>query len=179
MHAAKAAPSSLHSKVLPASVAVKLKPALVALVSAGGLAVIVVSGAVVSATPVPETLTALFPPFEVTARLTEKTPGVFGAKRTTIVWLEPAGKLNAPPDTIMNGAGTDAPPVSVPLPVFCTVKDRSIDPPTTTLPKSTGPAGETVRVMLVATVNVPVTPPTLSVTVADSPGCAETTRTAT
>ena len=48
VHAAKAAPSSLHSKVLPASFEVNVKLALVLFVAAGGLVVIVVVGFVAS-----------------------------------------------------------------------------------------------------------------------------------
>src|SRR5438128_10472786 len=48
VQAAKAAPSSLHSKVLPALVAVKLKLALVLFVTRRSSDLIVVSGAVVS-----------------------------------------------------------------------------------------------------------------------------------
>src|SRR5438093_13662302 len=98
-----------------------------------------------SGTPVPETGTAVLPPFEVTARPTEEKPGALGAKRTTIAWLAPPTRPNDPPETIVNGNGTDALPVSVPPPAFRTMKVRSIDPPTTTLLKSTDPVGETVR----------------------------------
>src|SRR2546425_2187528 len=98
-----------------------------------------------SGTPVPETLAAALPPFEVTATLTEETPGALGAKRTTVAWLAPPIRLNDPPDTIVNGDGTDTLPVSVPPPAFRTVKVMSTDPPATTLPKSTDPAGKTAR----------------------------------
>src|SRR5437867_10711519 len=87
----------------------------------------------------------VLPPFEVTARFTEDAPGELGAKRTIIARLAPPARLNDAPDTIVNGDGTVALPVSVPPPVFWTVKVPSTDPPTTTLPKSTDTAGEKAR----------------------------------
>ncbi len=37
------------------------------------------------------------------------------------VWLAPLRRLNAPPETTLNGAAVDAVPLRVPLPPFVTV----------------------------------------------------------
>ena len=61
-----------------------------------------------------------------------------GAKRTVIVWLCPVPKLKLFPTVIRNGETETTLPVSVPPPLFVTVKARSLLAPTCTVPKSKG-----------------------------------------
>src|SRR5205823_10679750 len=59
-----------------------------------------------------------------------------GLKRTTTSWLVPAAMLKVLPEKTEKGEEVKALPVSVSVPVFWTVKVRSAQPPTGTLPKS-------------------------------------------
>jgi hypothetical protein len=87
-----------------------------------------------SCTPIPVTvLLAPIPPVKLTLP-SNMLPEV-GVKRTVTVWLCPALRLYDPPEKMLYGALVLALPVSVPPPVFCTVKLLSAELPTTTVPK--------------------------------------------
>src|SRR5262249_54900314 len=58
-----------------------------------------------------------------------------GRKRTVTLWLAPAPRLKEPPLRMLNGDAVEAPPVSVPVPTFFTMKDMSDGEPARTLPK--------------------------------------------
>src|SRR5947199_253102 len=68
--------------------------------------------------PVPLTTGETLPPLDVKLTFPVKLPVAVGLKRTTTPWLAPAPRLKEPP------------------PVFWTVKVRSAELPTATLPKS-------------------------------------------
>jgi hypothetical protein len=57
-----------------------------------------------------------------------------GLRRTATVWLWPAVKLNEPPETMLKGLVVLTVPVRVPPPVLVTVKLRSAELPTVTVP---------------------------------------------
>jgi hypothetical protein len=85
--------------------------------------------------PAPDTWMADEPPFEVTFTLPVKVPAAVGLNCTTIVWFEPAVRLNEAPDTMLNGLVVDTVPVSVAPPVFVTTSELTDDPPVATDPK--------------------------------------------
>ena len=114
-------------------------------------------GEVVSAVAVPVTERDAVPALELKEAVLAKLPAAVGLKRATAVWLAPAPRLNEPPEMTLKGAALDAVPVRVPPPVLVTVKERSADPPTVTVPKSTLVEGVTDRVGVVAVGSTPVT----------------------
>src|SRR5438876_3619833 len=86
--------------------------------------------------PVPLTTGETLPPLDVKLTFPVKLPVAVGAKRTTMVWLVPAPRLKGVPETTEEGADVEALPVRALPPVSWTVKVRSAELPTDTLPKS-------------------------------------------
>src|SRR5439155_20585501 len=87
-------------------------------------------------TEIPVPVTALVaPPAPLKVTLLEKVPVEVGLKRTVTRWLCPAEREEEPPKVTRNGAPAVAVPLTAPPPVFCTVKVRSSELPTGTLPK--------------------------------------------
>jgi hypothetical protein len=83
------------------------------------------------------------PPVKFT--LPAKVPVVVGRNLTVTVRLPPAASEPDPPDTILNGALTAAETDRLVLPVFWTVKVRSTELLTATVPKLVAVDGVTVR----------------------------------
>ncbi|MBI4382170.1 MAG: hypothetical protein HY574_13410, partial [candidate division NC10 bacterium] len=82
-------------------------------------------------TPVPVTEGDALPPLEVKVTLPLNVAADEGLKRTVTLWLAPAPRLNdAAPTMVKPVADVEALPVSVPPPVFVTVKARSLLDPT-------------------------------------------------
>jgi len=82
-------------------------------------------GGEVSVVPValPVTTPETVPPFVVKLIFALTVEVVVGVKRTVTVWVAPnPPRVKGLPETILNGAGTDALPDTVPPPVFDTVK---------------------------------------------------------
>ena len=80
------------------------------------------AGGVVSApTPMPVTILEIVPPFAVTLTFPLTVADMVGPKATVTAWIAPTStRLNAPPETTLKGAETEAVPETVPPPVFCT-----------------------------------------------------------
>src|SRR5438552_10429878 len=95
--------------------------------------------------PVPVTTRERFPPLDVKLMLPGNVPVCVGLKRTRTSRLAPAPRLKEPPVTTLKGGEVEAFPIRVPVPLFCTVKVRSAELPTATVPKSTLPVGVTLR----------------------------------
>jgi hypothetical protein len=71
---------------------------------------------------------------------------VVGVNRTVTVCVAPfAVSVKGLPETMLNGAATDAVPVTVPLRVLCTVNVCVAKLPTFTFPKFTLPVGVTEK----------------------------------
>src|SRR2546428_8875989 len=102
------------------------------------------------AVPVPVTEGEAVLALELKVAVLAKVPAAVGLNRATTVWLVPAPRLNALPETTLKGTTLEAVPVRVPPPVLVTVNERSADPPTATAPKSTLVEGVTERVGAVA-----------------------------
>ena len=75
-------------------------------------------GPVTTEAPVPVKVTKLLPPLLAMLTLALKVAADGGLKRTVIVWLCPAVRLNDALPTMLNGALVLALPVRVPPPVF-------------------------------------------------------------
>src|SRR5439155_9925330 len=83
--------------------------------------------------PVPVTVRVI-PAAPLKVTLPAKVPVDVGLKRTLTRWLSPAAREKDPPEVTRNGALAVAVPLTTPPPVFCTVKVRSSELPTGTLP---------------------------------------------
>jgi hypothetical protein len=83
-------------------------------------------------------------PWAVKFTFVAKLPTPVGRKRTTTVRLAPAAREKDPPETMLNGDPTLAPPEMVDPLVFCTVNVRSTLPPEGTLPNVTVLEGDTL-----------------------------------
>jgi hypothetical protein len=104
-------------------------------------------GAPVSA-PLPETIRETVSPLDVKVTFAVEVAAVVGLKRTVTVWVAfSPTTVKGLPDTMLNGAGTEAVPDTVPPTMFCTVKVRSTKVPRPTLPKLTVPVGLTAKVL--------------------------------
>jgi hypothetical protein len=105
-----------------------------------------IEGFVVSVpTPVPIATLVTVSPFAVKLIVT-LVVFVAGVKRSFTACVAPAPlSENGLPNTIANGKGTEALPVTVPPAVFDTVQVCSAKLPRFTLPKFTGPVGLTVN----------------------------------
>ena len=112
--------------------------------------VMVTVGALASA-PMPDTTRETVSPLEVKVTFAVAVAVVVGVKRTVTVWVVfiPT-TVNGLPDTMLNGAGTDAVPDTVPPTAFCTVKVWFAVLPRFTLPKFIVPVGLTENVIRVA-----------------------------
>ena len=104
-----------------------------------------VEGVVVD-TPVLDTSRESVSPFAVKLTLALAAVVFVGAKRTVTVWVAPAPtRVNGLPETMLNGAATDAVPVTVPVRAFWTVKVCVAELPIGRLPKLTVVVGVTVK----------------------------------
>src|SRR5205807_7425698 len=85
-----------------------------------------------SCCPVPVTSRAADPVPQSKTMAAPYAAAAGGVNRTTTVWLAPGGRLNAPPETTLNGgpASLEIVPLAVRPPRFVTVNARSADPPT-------------------------------------------------
>src|SRR4029450_1142070 len=93
--------------------------------------------------PVPVTSRENESPSAVKLTFALASVGFVGVKRTVTVWVAPAAlRLKGLPDTMVNGAGTEAVPVT-PARLLWTVKVCSAKPPMLTLPKGTVVGGGT------------------------------------
>jgi hypothetical protein len=95
-------------------------------------------------------------PWAVKLTLPAKLPRLVGRKRTTTAWLAPAASVKDPPETMLNGALTLAPPVTLAPLVFWTVNVRSTRAPGRMLPKATAPVGETLTAPRATPLTAPV-----------------------
>jgi hypothetical protein len=85
------------------------------------------------------------PPWKL--RFVVVTPGLVGLNCTAIVAVAPnPARLKGLPDTTLNGAPTEAAPVTVPPRVFVTVNSCVVVPPTLTLPKLAVAVGVTPNI---------------------------------
>jgi hypothetical protein len=109
-------------------------------------AVMVTVGAPASA-PLPDAIRETVSPFDAKVTFAVEVAVVVGLKRTVTVWVvfSPT-TVKGLPDTMLNGAGTDAVPDTVPPTVFCTVTVWSAKLPRFTVPKFTVPVGLTAKV---------------------------------
>jgi len=73
-------------------------------------------------TPVPVTSREIVSPSAVKVRLVLATAVVVGVKRTVTVWAPVPTSVKGLPETVLNGAGAEAVPVTVPVRVPWTVK---------------------------------------------------------
>jgi len=103
------------------------------------------SVAVVAPVPDPVTEREMVSPPAVTFTFPAKVPALVGRKRTVTVWLAPAASENEPPDTMLYGAPMLAVPERLAGLVFCTVKVRSAELPSATLPNVVVLAGVTLK----------------------------------
>src|SRR2546422_4130611 len=86
--------------------------------------------------PVPLTPGETFPPSDAKLMFPEKFPVAVGVKFTTTSWLAPAPMVKGLPENTEKAVEVDeALPLSVPPPMFCTVKLRLEELPTPTVPK--------------------------------------------
>jgi hypothetical protein len=104
----------------------------------GGL----VSEAVV---PMPLTSRDCVSPFPVNVTLVLATAVLVGVNRTVTAAVAPVPSVKGLPESMLKGAGTEAVPVMVPVPVLRTVKVRVAELPMVTMPKLTGPVGVTAE----------------------------------
>src|SRR2546422_204882 len=86
-------------------------------------------------TPIPVTWREGVSALEEKFTLPANVPVDVGLKRTDVSWLCPALRLKELPETMLKGAVVETLPVSVPPPVFCTVKLLSAELPTLMSPK--------------------------------------------
>ena len=110
--------------------------------------VMITAGTVVSDVPTPMPVTTRETVLPLAVKLTPVLTVVVvaGAKRTVTAWVALAPvRVNGLPDTMVNGAPTDALPESVPPAEFVTVKTLSAKLSRFTLPKFTVAVGLTVN----------------------------------
>ena len=94
--------------------------------------------------PVPVTSLGTVSPSAVKLTLVLATAVLVGVKRTVTVAVAPEPtRVKGLPETMLNGAATEAVPVTVPVRVLVTVKVWLAELPTLTLPKFVVPAGVT------------------------------------
>jgi hypothetical protein len=77
--------------------------------------------------------------------LLAKLPALVGWNRRVTVRLAPGDSEKEPPDAMLNGAPTFAPPEMLAVLVFCTVNVRSTMPPVVTFPKFVAMVGVTLK----------------------------------
>jgi hypothetical protein len=77
--------------------------------------------------------------------LLAKLPALVGWNRRVTVRLAPGDSEKEPPDAMLNGAPTFAPPEMLAVLVFCTVNVRSTMPPVVTFPKFVATVGVTLK----------------------------------
>jgi hypothetical protein len=95
-------------------------------------------------TPVPVTSRDTVSPSAVKAAFVLASAVPVGVKRTVTLAVAPLPmRVKGLPETMLNGAGTEAVPVTVPVRVLCTVKVWVAELPMLTLPKFTVPVGVT------------------------------------
>jgi hypothetical protein len=95
-------------------------------------------------TPVPVTGRESVSPSAVKLTFVLTAAALVGAKRMVTVAVAPVPtRVNGLPETMLNGAETEAVPVIVPLRALCTVKFWVAELPTVTLPKFVVPGGVT------------------------------------
>src|SRR4029453_10710795 len=80
-------------------------------------------------------------PFPVNVTLVLATAVLFGVNRTVTAAVAPVPSVKGLPESMLKGAGTEAVPAMVPVPVLRTVKVRVAELPMVTMPKLTGPGG--------------------------------------
>src|SRR5207245_2541362 len=85
---------------------------------------------------VPVTNAVAAPPFHVKFTLVPKPPAEMGLNCTTTVWLPPGPRTNELPETTVNGPLVAAAPLTVLVPEFVAVNERSATFPMVTDPKS-------------------------------------------
>jgi hypothetical protein len=101
---------------------------------------------VVAPTPLPVASRETVSPSAVKLTLVLAAAVLVGVKRTVTVWVAPEpARVNGLPETMLNGAATEAVPVTVALRVPCTVKVCVAELPIVTLPKLTVVTGVTVK----------------------------------
>jgi hypothetical protein len=129
---------------VPPSVSVELLVAKVGFV----VGVVMVTVGALVPTPLPDTTRETVSPFDVKVTFAVEVAVVVGRKRTVTVWVvfSPA-RVKGLPDTMLNGAETEAVPDTVPPAMFFTVKVRSTEVPRLTLPKFVVPVGLTSKVL--------------------------------
>jgi hypothetical protein len=100
------------------------------------------------AAPLPVATRETVSPFDVKVTFAVVVTVVVGLKRTVTVWVvfSPT-RVKGLPDTMLNGAETEAVPDTVPPAMFFTVKVRSTEVPRLTLPKFVVPVGLTSKVL--------------------------------
>jgi hypothetical protein len=108
-----------------------------------GRVIVTVGGVASSAIPTPVTGREILSPSEEKVTLAVEVAADVGENRTVTSAVPEPGIENGLPDTMRNGPEADAVPETLAVRVFCTVKTRSAEPPTFTLPKLTVPAGVT------------------------------------
>jgi hypothetical protein len=109
--------------------------------------VMVTVGAPASA-PLPDTIRETVSPFDAKVTFAVAVAVVVGLKRTVTVWVVFSPTIvKGLPDTMLNGAVTDAVPDTVPPTVFCTVRVWFATLPRFTVPKFTVPVGLTAKVI--------------------------------
>jgi hypothetical protein len=96
-------------------------------------------------TPVPDTSRESVSPSAANVTFALACAAVVGVKRTVTVWVPVPTKVNGLPETILNGAETEAVPVTVPARTPCTVKVCVAELPIVTLPKLTLVVGVTAK----------------------------------
>jgi hypothetical protein len=101
---------------------------------------------VVVPTPVPVASRESVSPSAVKLTLVLAAAALVGVKRTVTVWVAPVPvRVKGLPETMLNGAATEAVPVTVPLRVPWIVKVCVAELPIVTLPKLTVVVGVTVK----------------------------------